>query len=113
MSSEMLSEFLSAPEKFPVKPQVGTPTFTRKWTNEDEIINWNKTPFEIHNQIRSIGGRARINGIDVKILETRILNGELQITKVQPAGKKPMDWKSFLNGQRGKIEFGQIGNDAV
>jgi len=117
IASEMLSEFLAAPEKYPAIAQVGEPTFTRKWTSDDEWIDWShlrqgsggqaRGARAVHNQVRSIGGRTKINGIDVKILETRIANGELEILHVQPAGKNPMDWRSFVNGQRGKIELGK------
>jgi len=158
MSAEMLSEFLAAPEKFPPMPQVGEPTYTRKFTGDDEKIDWSKTPEQIHNQIRAIGGRTKINGIDVKILETRLppVGGEyprlrggggassekkndikvenknlseeapprrpsddtpplrggdassLQILRLQPAGKKPMEWKAFINGLRGaEVIFGK------
>jgi methionyl-tRNA formyltransferase len=107
MAAEMLSEFLAAPENYPAIVQVGEPTFTRKWTSDDEIIDWSRGAAAIHNQVRSIGGRTKINGLDVKILETRVNDGELEILRVQPAGKNPMDWKSFVNGQRGKIEFGE------
>ena len=32
----------------------------------------------------------------------------LEILTIQPMGKKPMDWKSFVNGLRGaEIKFGQ------
>lgn len=103
VSADMLSEYLAAPDKYPAKPQIGEPTYTRKFTKEDLNIDWKKTPVQIHNQVRSIGGRTKINGIDVKILKTRIENGELKIENLQPAGKKAMDWKSFVNGLRDKI----------
>ena len=82
--------------------------YTRKFIGSDEIINWDNTPRQIHNQIRALGcGRTKINGIDVKILETRIDNGELKILKIQPSGKNPMDWKSFTNGLHGgEIKYG-------
>lgn len=106
ISAEMLSEFLKNPDIYPAAPQVGAPTFCHKFTKDDLNIDWDKTPWEIHNQVRSIGGRTKINGTLVKILKTKIDdNAELEILMVQPAGKKPMDWKSFVNGQRGKIEF--------
>ena len=90
-------------------PQSGTPTFTRKFTGADEIIDWTRSPREIHNLVRALGaGRTRINGVDVKILETRVEDGLLKILRIQPAGKKPMDWKSFCNGLRGaEIKFGE------
>lgn len=107
VSADMLSEYLADPDAYPAKSQIGKPTFTHKFSKDDLVIDWNKTPFEIHNQIRSIGGRTQINGIDVKILESKINDGKLEIIKLQPAGKKPMDWKSFVNGLHGsEIKFG-------
>lgn len=109
VAAEMLDEYLKNPEKYPAIPQSGEPTFTHKFTGADEIIDWKKTPQHIHNQIRALGcGRTKINGLDVKILETRIENNELKIIKIQPAGKNPMDWKSFINGLHGQeIRYGE------
>lgn len=110
IGAKMLVEYLNAPEKYPPRPQSGTPTFTRKFTGDDEIIDWSRAPRDIHNQIRALGaGRTKINGMDVKILQTRIAaDGDLEILQIQPAGKKPMDWKSFVNGLRGaEIKIGE------
>lgn len=109
IGAKMLVQYLSAPNDYVALPQVGEPTFTRKFTGDDEIINWQNTPTQIHNQIRALGcGRTKINGIDVKILQTKIQDGKFEILKVQPAGKNPMDWKSFVNGLRGaEIKYGQ------
>lgn len=108
VASKMLDEYMQNPDKYVAQPQIGEPTFTRKFEGNDEIIDWNKSPIEIHNQIRALGcGRTKINGLDVKILETKIENDELKIVKIQPAGKNPMDWKSFVNGLRGAdIKYG-------
>ena len=105
---EMLDKYLTNPDAFVAIAQQGEPTFTRKFTGDDEIIDWNNSPIQIHNQIRSLGcGRTKINGIDVKILETRFENDEMKIVKIQPAGKNAMDWKSFVNGLRGaEIKYG-------
>lgn len=105
---EMLDKYLANPDSFIATAQNGEPTFTRKFVGEDEIINWNNSPIQIHNQIRALGcGRTKINGIDVKILETRFENGEMKIVKIQPAGKNAMDWKSFVNGLHGaEIKYG-------
>jgi methionyl-tRNA formyltransferase len=105
IGADMALEYFRAPEKYPATPQVGEPTFTRKFTGADEIIDWSRTVAQIHNQVRSIGGRTRINGIDCKILKTRVESGELRVEILQPAGKKPMDWKSFMNGQHGKCDI--------
>lgn len=108
ISAPMVLEYLRAPEKYPPMPQIGMSSFTRKFTSADEIIDWSRTPEQIHNQIRSITGRTKINRIDVKILETKITGGELEIIRIQPSGKKSMGWKDFVNGLRGaEIEFGK------
>ncbi len=109
ISIEMLNEFLANPEKYSPIPQTGTPTHTKKFTGADEVIDWKMSPVEIHNLIRALGaGRTKINGVDVKILKTKIENGNLKILELQPAGKKPMDWNSFTNGLRGaEIKFGE------
>ena len=106
---KMLDKYLQNPDNFPPTPQNGEVVFTRKFTGDDEIIDWKNSPQQIHNQIRALGcGRTKINGIDVKILETRIENGELKILKIQPAGKNPMDWKSFVNGlHSAEIKYGE------
>lgn len=109
IGSRLVVDYLSAPEKYKPVSQTGEIIYTRKFTGADEIIDWARTPEQIHNQIRALGaGRTKINGIDVKILETHIKDGILEIIKIQPSGKKPMDWKSFINGLRGaSIELGK------
>jgi len=106
---EILDEYFENPEKYKGLPQGDNATYTRKFVGDDEIIDWSNTPQQIHNQIRALScGRTKINGVDVKILETRIENGTLKITKIQPSGKNPMDWKSFVNGLRGgEIKYGE------
>ncbi|MDR1361304.1 MAG: hypothetical protein LBJ18_03290 [Rickettsiales bacterium] len=101
IGGDMLVDYLSAPENYQPAPQVGQPSFTHKWTGADEVIDWSKSPREIHNQIRSIGGRTKINGIDVKILETKLVDDKLEIMRIQPNGKNPMPMRDFLNGLRG------------
>ena len=106
---EMLNEYFKNPNSFTPIAQSGKPTFTRKFNGSDEIIDWNNSARQIHNQVRAFGcGRTKINGMDVKILETKIENGELKILRIQPAGKNPMDWKSFVNGLHGvEIKYGR------
>lgn len=106
---EILNEYLTSPNNYVAQPQMGAVSFTRKFVGDDEIIDWKNTPQQIHNQIRALGcGRTKINGADVKILETRIENGELKIVKIQPSGKNPMEWRAFVNGLRGgEIKYGE------
>ena len=84
IGAQMLVEYLNAPEKYNAVAQNGVPTFTRKFTGDDEIIDWARPVFTIHNQIRALGaGRTKINGVDVKILKTRMENDELKIISMK------------------------------
>ncbi len=109
IGGDMLVEYLKNPAAFAPVPQSGVPTFTRKFTGADEIIDWSRGARRVHDQVRALGaGRTKINGVDVKILETRLRGENLEILRLQPAGKKPMDWKSFVNGLRGaEIKMGE------
>ena len=109
IGTEMILEYMKNPEKYPPIPQSGKIVYTAKTGVYDEIIDWKKSPIEIHNLVRAFGaGRTKINGIDVKILKTKMNGDKMEIVTVQPAGKKPMDWKSFVNGLRGaEIKFGE------
>ena len=109
IASEMLVEYLSNPTAYAPVSQTGAPTYTRKWTGVDEIIDWSRNARDIHNQIRALGcGRTKINGMDVKILQTRLDGDVLEILRVQPSGKNPMDWRSFVNGLHGaEIKYGE------
>jgi methionyl-tRNA formyltransferase len=102
IGSEILIDYLQNPSAYPAMSQVGEPTFTHKWTGVDEMIDWSRGDIAVHNQIRALGaGRTKINGMDVKILQTKLNGDKLEILQLQPSGKKPMDYKSFLNGLRG------------
>ena len=102
IGAKMMVDYLEKSDYYPAAPQCGEPTFTRKFTGADEVIDWSRGDVSIHNQIRALGaGRTKINGIDVKILKTKLNADKLEILQIQPSGKKPMDWKSFVNGLRG------------
>lgn len=109
IGAKILVDYLSNSDYYPPAPQRGKPTFTRKFTGADEIIDWSRGNVAIHNQIRALGaGRTKINGIDVKILETKLNGDKLEILQIQPAGKKQMGWHSFVNGLRGQdIKLGK------
>ena len=82
---------------------------SNKIKSDDEIIDWTRGNVAVHNQVRALGaGRTKINGMDVKILSTKLDGNKLDIVQLQPAGKKPMDWRSFVNGLRGaEIKIGE------
>lgn len=109
IATDMIIQYMNAPDKFLSKPQDGKIVYTAKTGVYDEFIDWKKSPIEIHNLVRALGaGRTKINGIDVKILKTKMNSDNLEILAIQPAGKKPMDWKSFVNGLHGaEIRYGE------
>ena len=109
IGTDMILEYMENPKKYSPKPQSGKIVYTAKTGVYDEIIDWKKSPKEIHNLVRALGaGRTKINGIDVKILKTKINDDRLEIVTIQPVGKKPMEWKSFVNGLRGvEIKYGE------
>lgn len=100
-------------------------TYTKMITKEDEHINFSINVDEVYNKIRSLldypGCYFMINDNRYKIIECHkdynssiigsISNvdksgiylgcegGNIVVTKLQPAGKKPMDIKSYLNGK--------------
>lgn len=109
IGTEMILEYMENPTKYQPKKQDGKIVYTAKTGVYDEIIDWKKSALEIHNLVRALGaGRTKINGTDVKILKTKINIGALEIITIQPAGRRPMDWKSFVNGLHGaEIKFGE------
>lgn len=109
IGAEMIIEYMENSQKFPPVPQSGKIVYTVKTGVYDEIIDWKKSPIEIHNLVRALGaGHTKINDIDVKILKTKMNGDRLEIITIQPTGKKPMDWKSFVNGLHGaEIKYGE------
>lgn len=97
--------------------QEGEPTFTEKFDKSRSLLKpEEKTAEELNNEVRAFLGfpksRYEFFGIDCIILESHVSENEetlslkckdgkfLSIDRLQPAGKKPMDAKSFLNGYK-------------
>lgn len=105
-------------------------SYAQKITKELCPIDWNKSAFEVHNQVRGLQSwpcaTTKINGKNVKIHSTALSDkvsnkaGEIvdnknvitvccgdgkciDILSIQPDGKKRMDVKSFLAGNRIEI----------
>ncbi len=77
-------------------------TYTKIIKKQDGKIDWQKSAQEIERQIRAFnpwpGTYTIYNKKRLKILKTEILKGRLIIKKVQLEGKRPMNFKDFLNG---------------
>ncbi len=111
--------------------KMGTkPSYTRKLTKADGIIDWGKPAVQIEREIRGYYGwpssKTNLNGIDISITEATVIDssgnaGELFIydkklaiycgdealiiEKLKPAGKKEMDSISFLAGYKERLDL--------
>ncbi len=85
-------------------------TMTKKFTTEDAAVDLKKdNPKNIWLKIKALNPEPGTYSIlespsgktvRVKLLEANYADGELKLKKVQPEGKKPMDYRSFLNGYK-------------
>lgn len=78
-------------------------TYTKKIVKEDGLINWSKSPLEIHNLVCAMypwpGAYTIKDGKRIKIIKTKINDdGGLEFLIVQPEGKKEMSYKDYLLG---------------
>ncbi len=117
----------------PVPQDPDNVTRAPKITKEDPWIDWTEPARQIRNRIRAfspdIGARAKFRDKDCKILgvhpeisqliestepgaiveptkegpRVACSDGILTITRLQPAGKKALDGRSFVNGYRPEI----------
>ena len=109
-----------------IKQDDSLATYTTKISKEMGKIDWNKTSFEIYNQIRALidypTAFFEYDGINVKVLEAEILDSykanpgyvyeadrknniivgtgdcAIKINKLQFPGKKPMETSVFFLG---------------
>lgn len=104
------------------------PSYSRKLTKQDGLINWDKPAEVIEREIRAFRGwpqsRCQLNGLDLIITEAEIsqqslLPGEikvdgkklyvgcqkqsLEILSLKPAGKNAMDSQSFIAGYKERL----------
>lgn len=80
-------------------------TYTKKFKDEDALIDLNGDPREQFLKIRAFDKDPRAHFITPKgkrviITEASWQNGELVIEKVLPEGKKEMAYEDYLRGQR-------------
>lgn len=82
-------------------------TLTKKFLTEDGQVNLEKDPPQlIFNKIRALNPdpgvftfiKTKKGEKRVKLLEAKLQDDKLELIKVQPEGKKPMNYKDFLNG---------------
>lgn len=127
----MIGEIKPAPQSY-IQEEFGRiPSYTRKLTKTDGILNWEKPAQQLEREIRAFAGwpksRAKFNGIDCVILKTTVnndLSGEngklfihekklgvycgesaLIIETIKPAGKNEMNSEAFLAGYKQRLDI--------
>ncbi len=125
VSTDLLIDLLPKYESGSITPQIQNhddATFTKLIKKEHGRIDWSKPASEIYNMLRAYtpwpGIWATWKEQVIKILEAEVVsdaeletsgaahivkcgnNTYLRLVRLQPAGKKPMSMRDFLNGQR-------------
>lgn len=141
LGSEMILEYLNNPKKYPpVSQDESKATFAYNITFDDQIINWNQKSSVIEAHIRAMqdepGAITYIGDHILKIYEARksdIISNDtpgvvtnldkkllistadydLEILKLQPAGKRAMLTKDFLNGQTILKLYDKLGKEVL
>jgi methionyl-tRNA formyltransferase len=109
---ETLPKFVKSEIK-PMPQNEAEATYTKKFTSEDAQVDLTRDdPRQIWLKIRALNPEPGVFTIlelkndkkmRLKLLEADFKSGRLELIKVQPEGKKPMNYQSFLNGYRNQI----------
>lgn len=119
------NDITAIPQEASTISPVKQPTYSRKLSKDDGVIDWHKSAEQIEREIRAFigwpGSRTNIFGKDVIITKARSVSGEapqpgkvsiidksilsvqtsqglLHINRLKPAGKKEMAAKDFIAG---------------
>jgi len=138
LSHDLLVETLPKYLAMQIKPEsqdtkTTEPTYTRKLTKQDGVIDWNKDALTLEREIKAYiewpKSRTRLGSVDVVItkaycvpsntpdskpgdikiipeinlLSVETKNGCLYIEKLKPVGKKEMDSQAFLAGYKNRV----------
>lgn len=103
-----LKNFISGNTK-PKKQDHAKATFCKLIDKKDGLIDWKKSPSEIHNKIRAYANWPKAytilsNNKRLIFLKSNFLDGKLIPLVVQLEGKKPITWKEFLNGYKSLLD---------
>lgn len=106
--SRITDDYLS--NKIQPHPQEGTPSSTKKLTNENCKIDWTKPPEQIERLIRAaypepgawteieLTIKNQVLRKKLKVFSAHLEQGKLILDKVQLEGKNPVTWKQFREG---------------
>ena len=131
-AAQLLEELLSEYDSVSASPQKGEAVYCREIKKEDGSIDWNKSAEDIDAQIRAFtpwplsftrrgndtliileaepleGGNNEAPGTVLGVDKNHGIliqsgSGILAVSRLQWQARKPLDWKSFCNGERGLI----------
>lgn len=136
MLLETLPKYLTGEvTPYPQDTKTTTPSYTRKLTKQDGLIDWNKDALTLEREIKAFiswpKSRTKLGSVDVVItnaysvpsnspntkpgnikivpeinlLSIETKNGCLYIERLKPVGKNEMDAKSFINGYINKLNI--------
>ena len=122
------NEIEYAPQESVTIAQNTIPTYSRKLTKGDGIIDWQKPAVQLEREVRAYVGwpksRTNLSGVDCVITKASVseesgvagellieakrlgvycAQGCLIIERLKPAGKNEMDARSFINGYINKL----------
>lgn len=125
---EILPEYIAGKVRATPQDLAIRPTYSRKLTKQDGLIDWTKPAQQIEREIRAFldwpksftklneieliirgGNVVSVQGVPgkFKIEESSLTifcgKDALKITKLQPAGKKEMDVRAFLAGYKDRL----------
>jgi methionyl-tRNA formyltransferase len=93
----------------PIKQDDSQATYTQKILKSDGLIDLSDDPIQNLRKVRALSGWPgayimfkKKNGEEIRVVikSAEILDGKFVPTIVVPAGKKEMDWQSFLRGNQ-------------
>lgn len=134
MLVETLPKYLSGEQKpTPQDIEAVAPSYTRKLTKQDGVIDWEKPALTLEREIKAFiewpKSRTKLGSVDVVITKAHSVpsnspelepgdiqidptinlltietkNGYLCVERLKPVGKNEMDIKSFINGYKDRI----------
>ena len=88
---------------FVPQPEEGV-TYAAKITPADRVIDWSRPAREVHDRIRAlsphIGARGEVDGGDLIVWRSRLVDDRLELVEVQPPGGRRMTYEEYLRGLR-------------
>lgn len=109
-AAELAPDLIEAGTSFEPQPADGV-TYAEKIIPADRELDWSRPAQELHDRIRAlsphIGARGEVEGRNVIVWRSRLVNGHLEVLEVQPEGGKRMSYDAFRRGLRSKGGLGE------